>query len=131
MQHAPGAEEYPDVAVVPPGAHQDAIANGRSFDLNPIALALRLHQRPDIATVEPPRLHLRHIGGHKDAKSVAVIEVKDAPTVRPVVASAVRDVWNTDEPLHQNSPGKEPGVNCPAGCGSLIRASATSVAETV
>lgn len=111
MQHATAPEEYPDVAVVPPGAHQDAIANGRSFDLNPIALAFRLHQRPDIATVEPPRLHLRHIGGHKDAKHVAVIEVQNAPAVRPVVASAVLDIWYPDEPLHQNSPGKEPGVN--------------------
>lgn len=111
MQHATAAEEYPDVAVVPPGAHQDAIANGGSFDLNPIALAFRLHQRPDIATVEPPRLHLGDIGWNKNAKNVAVVEVKDAPAVRPVVASAVLDVWNPDEPLHQNSPGKEPGVN--------------------
>lgn len=131
MQHATAAEKHPDVAVVPPGAHQDAIANGRSFDLNPITVALRPHQRPDVATVEPPHLHLRHIGGHKDAKNVTVIEVENAPAVRPVVASAVRDVWYPDEPLHQNSPGNEPGVNWPAGCGSLIKASATSVAETV
>lgn len=131
MQHPTAAEEHPNVTVVPTGAHQDAVANGRSPDLNPIALALRLHQRSYVATVEPPRLHFRHIGGYKDAKDVTVIEVENAPTVRPVVASAVRDVWNPDELLHQNSPGKEPGVNCPAGCGSLIRASATNVAETV
>lgn len=119
------------MAVVPPGAHQDAIANGRGLDLNPIACAFRIDQRPDIATVEPPRLHLGAIRWNENAKNVAVIEVKDAPAIRPVVATPVRDVWYPDEPLHQNSPGNDPGVNCPAGCGSLIKASATSVAEIV